>query len=209
MVSDVLSDNVARTPLWGSYSLVNFGNRDVALKSGSTNNLRDAWVVGYAPNIAVGTWVGNNDNAAMGGGLSGLITTPIWRAFMDVALEKLPVETFTQPQINTAGVKPIIRGQYINTELLTQALSQTEDGTPIDISQIYGNIHSILHFVDRSNPTGPSPSNPANDGAYQNWEYGVQNWNKQTFGALMEATTPTGTTTNESIIEDEEETTTE
>jgi penicillin-binding protein 1C len=209
MVSDVLSDNVARVPLWGSYSLVNFGNRDVALKSGSTNNLRDAWVMGYAPNIAVGTWVGNNDNAAMGGGLSGLITTPIWRAFMDVALEKLPVETFTQPQINTAGVKPIIRGQYINTELLTQALAQTEDGTPINISQIYGNIHSILHFVDRSNPTGPSPSNPASDDAYRNWEYGVQNWNKQTFGALMEATAPTGTTTDESIIEDEEETTTE
>jgi len=212
MVSDVLSDNAARIPLWGSYSLVNFGNRDVALKSGSTNNLRDAWVVGYAPNIAVGTWVGNNDNAAMGGGLSGLITTPTWRAFMDVALEKLPVETFTQPQINTAGVKPIIRGQYINTELLAQALSQTENGTPIDISQIYGNIHSILHFVDRSNPTGPSPSNPASDGAYQNWEYGVQNWNKQTFGALMEATTSTGTTTDEGIDEDEneeEETTTE
>jgi penicillin-binding protein 1C len=209
MVSDVLSDNVARTPLWGSYSLVNFGNRDVALKSGSTNNLRDAWVMGYAPNIAVGTWVGNNDNAAMGGGLSGLITTPIWRAFMDVALEKLPVETFTQPQINTAGVKPIIRGQYINTELLTQALAQTEDGTPIDISQIYSNIHSILHFVDRSNPTGPSPSNPASDGAYQNWEYGVQNWNKQTFGALMEATTPTETTTDEGVDENEEETTSE
>jgi len=205
MVSDVLSDNAARIPLWGSYSLVNFGNRDVALKSGSTNNLRDAWVVGYAPNIAVGTWVGNNDNAAMGGGLSGLITTPTWRAFMDVALEKLPVETFTQPQINTAGVKPIIRGQYINTELLAQALSQTENGTPIDISQIYGNIHSILHFVDRSNPTGPSPSNPASDGAYRNWEYGVQNWNKQTFGALMEATTPTGTTTDEGIDEDEDE----
>jgi len=209
MVSDVLSDNVARTPLWGSYSLVNFGNRDVALKSGSTNNLRDAWVMGYAPNIAVGTWVGNNDNAAMGGGLSGLITTPIWRAFMDVALEKLPVETFTQPQINTAGVKPIIRGQYINTELLTQALAQTEDGTPIDISQIYSNIHSILHFVDRSNPTGPSPSNPASDGAYQNWEYGVQNWNKQTFGALMEVTTPTETTTDEGVDENEEETTSE
>src|SRR6056297_539176 len=70
MVSDVLSDNVARTPLWGSWSLVNFGDRDVAIKSGSTNNLRDAWIMGYAPNIAVGAWVGNNDNAAMGGGLS-------------------------------------------------------------------------------------------------------------------------------------------
>jgi len=116
---------------------------------------------------------------------------------MDVALEKLPVETFPQPQINTAGLKPILRGQYINTELLTQALSQTEEGTPIDISQIYGNIHNILHFVNRSDPTGPFPSNPASDGAYTNWEYGVQNWNKETFGLLMESTNPTASTTVE------------
>lgn len=188
MVSDVLSDNVARAPLWGSFSLVNFGNRDVAIKSGSTNNLRDAWIMGYAPNIAVGAWVGNNDNAAMGGGLSGLITTPMWREFMDVALEKLPTETFTQPQINTAGLKPVLRGQYIDTSALVTALSQNTATSTIDVSSVYQNIHSILHFVDRGNPTGPYPTNPASDGAYANWEYGVQNWNKQTFGALMEAT---------------------
>lgn len=185
MVSDVLSDNVARAPLWGSFSLVNFGDRDVAIKSGSTNNLRDAWIMGYAPNMAVGAWVGNNDNAAMGGGLSGLITTPMWREFMDIALEKVEVQTFTQPQINTAGVKPILRGQYINTELLLQAMQQNDGGPSIDIGQVYGNIHSILHFVDKNDPTGPAPFNPANDAAYTNWEYGVQNWNKETFGLLL------------------------
>ena len=184
MVSDVLSDNVARAPLWGSFSLVNFGDRDVAIKSGSTNNLRDAWIMGYAPNIAVGAWVGNNDNEAMGGGLSGLITTPMWRAFMDVALEKLPAETFPQPQINTAGIKPILRGQYIDTQLLLDAM-QNSSTTAMDVSQVYGNIHSILHFVNKNDPNGPYPTNPASDGAYSNWEYGVQNWSKATFGALL------------------------
>lgn len=205
MVSDVLSDNVARAPLWGSWSLVNFGDRDVAIKSGSTNNLRDAWIMGYTPNIAVGAWVGNNDNAEMGGGLSGLITTPTWRAFMDIALEKLPVETFIQPQINTAGLKPVLRGQYINTELLMEALQNNELGTPIDISQIYGNIHSILHFVNRSDPTGPQPFNPASDGAYTNWEYGVQKWNQETFGALIASTTPTEIVNSDVNEEDEDE----
>jgi 1A family penicillin-binding protein len=210
MVSDVLSDKVARTPLWGSFSLVNFGDRDVAIKSGSTNNLRDAWIMGYAPNIAVGAWVGNNDNTSMGNGLSGLITTPMWRAFMDVALEKFEPETFPQPQINTAGVKPILRGQYINTELLLQAMQETDGGPTIDVSQIYGNIHSILHFVDRNNPTGPAPVNPASDPAYINWEYGVQKWNKETFGYLLESkneveeTNDTATDTN-NIIEEQEE----
>ena len=201
MMSDVLSDNVARAPLWGSFSLVNFGDRDVAIKSGSTNNLRDAWIMGYAPNIAVGAWVGNNDNTAMGGGLSGLITTPMWREFMDVALEKLPTETFTQPQITTQGVKPIIRGQYINTQLLLDSL-QNSSSTEIDLGMVYRNIHSILHYVDKNNPTGPYPINPASDPAYDNWEYGVQEWNQDTFGALMGTTTSSVDLELPSIVEE-------
>lgn len=211
MMSDVLSDNVARAPLWGSWSLVNFGDRDVAIKSGSTNNLRDAWIMGYAPNIAVGAWVGNNDNAAMGGGLSGLITTPMWREFMDIALEKLPAETFPQPQINTDGVKPILRGQYIDTSLLLQAMQNNDSSSStaaVDVSSVYQNIHSILHFVDRSNPTGPYPFNPAADDAYVNWEYGVQNWNRTTFGALIGVTGSTTESTGETST-DETDTTDE
>jgi membrane peptidoglycan carboxypeptidase len=192
MISDVLSDNVARTPLWGSWSIVNFGDRDVALKSGSTNNLRDAWIMGYAPNIAVGAWVGNNDNKAMGGGLSGLITTPMWREFMDIALEKLPNESFPQPQINTAGVKPILRGEYIDTTQLLAAMqggsaSSSEDAPQVNVMDIYNNVHSILHFVDKNNPNGSYPANPASDSQYTNWEYGVQKWNEDTFGALIQA----------------------
>jgi len=135
----------------------------------------------------VGAWVGNNDNAAMGGGLSGLITTPMWREFMDIALEKLPNESFPQPQINTAGVKPILRGEYIDTSLLLQAMQNSNSSTNINVADVYSNVHSILHFVDKNNPTGGYPANPANDGQYVNWEYGVQAWNKQTFGALIEA----------------------
>lgn len=204
MMSDVLSDNVARTPLWGSWSMVNFGERDVAIKSGSTNNLRDAWIMGYAPNIAVGAWVGNNDNSAMGGGLSGLITTPMWRAFMDIALEKLPAEEFPEPEINTAGVKPVIRGEYIDTTLLLEAL-QGSGETQVDLAMVYNNIHSILHFVNRSNPLGGYPANPASDPAYENWEYGVQNWNQKTFGALLEVQSSSEEESDSEESEDESE----
>ena len=189
MISDILSDNIARTPLWGSNSLINFTNRDVAAKSGSTNNLRDAWIMGYTPNLAVGAWVGNNDNAPMGGGLSGLITTPLWREFMDVALEKIEPQTFPQPQIETVGVKPIIRGEYIDTTLLLQALGNNngDNDLNIDISAVYNNIHSILHFVNKNDPLGGYPANPANDPQYENWEYGVQKWNRETFGLLLDS----------------------
>lgn len=185
MMSDVLSDNVARTPLWGANSLINFPNRDVAAKSGSTNNLRDAWIMGYAPNIAVGSWVGNNNNEAMGGGLSGLITTPMWREFMDIALEKIDEESFPQPQINTQGVKPILRGQYVDTSQLISAME--DENSAASVSSIYGGIHNILHYVNKNDPQGPYPTNPASDGQYRNWEYSVQQWKERTFGALIAA----------------------
>lgn len=189
MISDILSDNVARTPLWGNYSAVNFGNRDVAVKSGSTNNLRDAWIMGYAPNLAVGAWVGNNDNSPMGGGLSGLITTPMWRAFMDVALPTIEEQSFPQPQYVTEGVKPVIRGEYLNTAQLLEVLQNQASGTAQtnDIGSLYSNIHSILHYVKRSDPLGPAPVNPnATDDQYTNWEYGVQKWKEQTYGSLIQ-----------------------
>ncbi len=190
MISDVLSDNVARTPLWGANSLVNFPGKSVASKTGSTNSLRDAWLMGYSPTIAVGTWVGNNNNTPMGGGLSGLIVTPMWREFMDYALANMdiPEESFTQPTINRVGLKPILRGEYLDTSSLLTLLQ--ENGT-IDVkavSSIYQNIHSILHYVDVDNPTGPYPSNPNSDPQYENWEYAVQAWKNTTYGTNSSTT---------------------
>lgn len=188
MISDVLSDNVARTPLWGANSAVNFPNRSVASKTGSTNNLRDAWLMGYAPNLAVGAWVGNNNNSPMGGGLSGLIVTPMWRKFMDIALAKIPEESFSQPTINRVGVKPIIRGEFIDTNALMENI---QNGGSLDIAHIYNNIHTILYFVDRKNPLGPDPVNPDNDPQYANWEYSVQAWKEETYGLKSTASTTT------------------
>lgn len=202
MVSDVLSDNVARTPLWGANSLVHFPERDVAAKSGSTNNLRDAWIFGYTPNLAVGSWVGNNNNESMGGGLSGLITTPMWRAFMDVALASTSEESFAQPQINTAGVKPIIRGDYVDAGQLVRAIG--DSGDRINFSALSANIHSILHFVNKHDPLGPYPTNPANDPQYQNWEYAVQRWNRATFGSLLEDETSARTDSEDTASDREE-----
>ena len=196
MISDVLSDNVARTPLWGSNSLVNFTTRDVASKTGSTNNLRDAWLMGYTPNLAVGTWVGNNDNSPMGGGLSGLIVTPMWREFFDFALTRIPEQTFTEPEVITSGIKPIIRGEYIDTSILLSNIENSETGL-LDFNAVSQNIHSILHFVDKQDPLGPYPTNPRKDDQYENWEYAVQAWNRNTFGSFISTPSTTPSTTTE------------
>jgi 1A family penicillin-binding protein len=196
MVSDILSDNVARAPLWGSNSKIYFPDRDVAAKSGSTNDFRDAWIMGYAPNIAVGAWCGNNDNGTMQG-LSGLITTPMWREFMDVALAKLPEESFTQPYIPT-DVKPVLAGYYANP-----TATPTSSTTPaVPFLDSYNNIHSILHYVDRNDPQGPPPANPASDGQYVYWEYGIQAWKQSVYGAMASSSIASST---EDVVEEEEE----
>jgi 1A family penicillin-binding protein len=196
MVSDILSDNVARAPLWGSNSKIYFPDRDVAAKSGSTNDFRDAWIMGYAPNIAVGAWCGNNDNGTMQG-LSGLITTPMWREFMDVALAKLPEESFTQPYIPT-DVKPVLAGYYPNP-----TAAPTSSTTPaVPFADTYNSIHSILHYIDRNDPQGPAPTNPASDGQYAYWEYGVQAWKQSVYGAIASSSVASST---EEVEEEEED----
>lgn len=182
MITDILSDNVARTPLWGANSLVNFPNRDVAAKSGSTNDLRDAWIMGYTPNLAVGAWVGNNDNSRMGGGLSGLITTPMWREFMDFALTKIDDESFASAPAADPNIKPILRGEIFDTANLLEEIISGD--TTLDIAGVTSGIHSILHFVEKNNPNGPYPTNPASDSQYEHWEYAVQKWKQEQFTNL-------------------------
>ncbi len=83
LVTDILSDNEARTPMFGSQSLLYFKDKQVAVKTGTTQEFRDGWTIGYTPSIAVGVWVGNNNNTPMTGGESMLVATPIWRLFME------------------------------------------------------------------------------------------------------------------------------
>ncbi len=187
-VTDIISDNVARTPLWGARSYVNFPGRDVAAKSGSTNNLRDAWVLGFTPNVAVGAWSGNNDNTPIGDGvLSGLITAPMWREFMDVVLAELPEESFAAAATpNPTNLKPILRGEIVDAGILLKD-GVIDDGTnEATITSLYNGIHSILHFVEKENPSGPYPTEPELGAQYANWEYGVSKWKKETYGNLVE-----------------------
>lgn len=164
-ISDMLSDNEARTPLFGANSLLYFSDKDVAVKTGTTNDYRDAWVVGYSPTVAVGVWVGNNDNHAMRS-VSGLRASPLWRSVMDYALAQKNTEEFITPRGYDSDIKPILRGVWQNGG------SAQGTSTPNGLD-----IHSILHWVTLNNPQGPIPSNP-NDASsqYENWEWAVQKW---------------------------------
>lgn len=93
LISDILSDNAARSPTFGSSLNL---SRDTAVKTGSTDDNVDAWTIGYTPNLVVGVWVGNNEHEAMAGGGSGF-AGPIWRNMMERGFKDLPREEFKQP----------------------------------------------------------------------------------------------------------------
>ena len=95
-INSILSDNVARTPIFGPHSPLAFpAGVTVAAKTGTTQNFRDAWTVGYTPYIAAAVWAGNNDNRPMFGGADGVfVAAPIWREFMNAALVRFPETGF-------------------------------------------------------------------------------------------------------------------
>jgi membrane carboxypeptidase/penicillin-binding protein PbpC len=96
LLTDILSDNEARTPAFGENSMLRL-SRPVAAKTGTTNDIRDILTLGYTPQLVTGVWVGNADNSPMVNvsGVSG--AAPIWNQFMSLALADQPVEEFTPP----------------------------------------------------------------------------------------------------------------
>lgn len=94
LISSILSDNNARAPIFGSSLTV--AGRTAAVKTGTTDDSRDAWTIGYTPQLAVGVWVGNNNNDTMLNGGSGM-AGPIWVKTMQQTLRGVPNTQFTIP----------------------------------------------------------------------------------------------------------------
>ncbi|MBI2019989.1 PBP1A family penicillin-binding protein [Candidatus Daviesbacteria bacterium] len=99
LISHILSDNKARTPAFGSNSLLNIPGQFVAVKTGTSDNKRDNWTFGYTDDFVIGVWVGNNDNSAMNQTLASGVTgaAPIWRRITDYMLTLYPSSAFVKP----------------------------------------------------------------------------------------------------------------
>lgn len=152
-ISSILSDDTARTPSYGTNSPLYFGDRPVAVKTGTTNDYRDVWVIGYTPSIVIGMWGGNNDNTPIDKKVAGLVLAPIWHKALIVAVGTSSIEYFSDPLPNTSS-KSILRGEYCET----------------------GGIHTILISVIKNNPNGPYPNDPSADPQTTLWETAIQNW---------------------------------
>jgi len=105
IISDILSDNVARSAAFGSNSTLVVPGHTVAVKTGTTNDLRDNWTLGYTPNLVVGVWVGNNDNSQMKSVASGISgASDIWNQAMKAFLKDKKDESFKVPD-NVSKIK--------------------------------------------------------------------------------------------------------
>jgi len=138
-ISSILSDNNARSLVFGTRTALYFPNRTVAVKTGTTSNFKDAWAVGYTPSIAVAVWTGNSNNTAMKSGADGsVIAAPIFHNFIEKALAGTPNEEFVKPD----GIRTVTVDKYSNKlpdELTTQTIEDifTTWQVPKDKENIY------------------------------------------------------------------------
>ncbi len=180
-LNDLLSDNDSRIPIFSPQSSLYFPGRQVAAKTGTTQDFRDAWVIGYTPSVVAGVWVGNNDNSPMNqSGLSVMVAGPIWHKFLVFAFQRILPEEFTKPAPQTAE-KPALRGLYrsgptVKIDKISKKLATSF--TPYDsIEELsFGEITTILAQIKKSDPTGPPPQDPNTDPQFKNWQNALNKW---------------------------------
>lgn len=180
MITNVLSDNNARAYVFGTGSKLQLGGRPVAAKTGTTNDYRDGWTIGYTPSLVAGVWGGNNDNTEMAYGAGGsTVAAPIWNAFMRAALADAPVEHFTAPEIPQTG-KAMLDGNLPATTVKIDKASGklATEYTPDTFAEetTFAEYHNLLYYVDRYDPLGDVPGAESSDSMFAPWENAVQNW---------------------------------
>ena len=183
-INSILSDNEARSVVFGRNNRLVIPGYSVAAKTGTTNDFHDAWTIGYSPSIVTAVWVGNNNNEEMRKGADGsVVAAPIWNAFMVEALRSLEnaaTESFTPPQPVVTN-KSVLDGNFateriVNIDTVTGKLAT--EFTPPDLieQRSYREVHSILHYVQKDNPRGPIPTPDERDPEYEKWEAPVREW---------------------------------
>jgi 1A family penicillin-binding protein len=152
LISDILSDNSARSPAFGANSILNITSAKVSVKTGTSNDLKDNWTIGYTKDFLVATWVGNNDNTPMSRVASGITgASPIWTKIFNNILEKNPEpKTLTPPDnlikvaICTLTGTLTCAGCPTRTDYFVKGTEPTKACDPIDIQ-------------NRLNPTPTQP----------------------------------------------------
>lgn len=199
MLDHIMSTNEYRAPVFGTDNPLRSDDRPIAAKTGTTNEFRDGWTVGFTPQIAVGVWAGNNKNTPMTSGADGVnVAAPIFRKFLNYALQNQAIEKF--PEYDSKMFQEENKdAEWMNKPLLNGHLDEEKDIKVCEIPEKNGKFclankycpdseskkkdfistHDILRYIDRDDPLGKEPENPEKDPQYKRWEEGVKEWYKK------------------------------
>lgn len=184
-INDILSDTEARKFVFGTDPNFTLKNQVAAVKTGTTNDYRDAWLMGYTPSVVTGVWVGNNDNSKMKkGATGGRVAAPVWKQYMDLVYEDKDNEEFIEPEEIDSELKPILKGEVEDIQIVridkVSGKLATEFTPESKVEERYYIIpHSLLHYVKLEEPQANIPSEDERDVAYQLWEDGIREWYKR------------------------------
>lgn len=160
-ISSILSDNRARSRVFGSNTPLNFPSGGVAAKTGTTQDFHDGWTLGFTKRVALGVWVGNSDNTVLQEGADGVIVAaPLWRSYMNSLLTRYPATPFTD-YIKVESDKPLVTGKmsgrfvYFNEPAQNKKEERARE-KEIEEAQSSG-LHSILYYVHKDDPLGSTP----------------------------------------------------
>lgn len=179
-ITSVLTDDEARAYVFGRHGNLTLPDRPVAAKTGTTQESRDAWTMGYTPGLAVGVWVGNTPlpkpMKAGGNALAG----SIFRNFMVSSTRDMAVELFPEPKRENLPTKPVLSGAEggikLSINMRNGRIATSSTPEHLIEEKFYLPPHDILHYVRRDDPAGPAPENPGDDAQYEAWELALQDW---------------------------------
>ncbi len=172
LISHILLDNNARSDAFGPNSALNIPG--VAVKTGTTDEKRDNWTIGYTPTVVAGVWVGNNDNSPMNPAIASGVTgaSPIWRRIMLEAIELKKKADFEKPenvvavQVDTVGGGMPTGGKPTRSEYFVKGTEPTSE------SSIYKKKDDKIYLWIRE-------SDPVSTDGKNLWQEGIDKWIEQ------------------------------
>lgn len=174
LISHILLDNNARSEAFGPNSVLNIPGKTVSVKTGTTDEKRDNWTIGYTPSYVVGVWVGNNDNSPMNPAIASGITgaSPIWHDIMSFVLKDKKDEPPKKPdgvvavQVDALGGGMPTEGKATRSEYFVKGTEPTTE------SLIYKKKDGQIYYWIRED-------DPVSTDGVNRWQEGIDKWIEQ------------------------------
>lgn len=170
LISHILLDNNARADAFGTRSYLVIPGHTVSVKTGTTDEKRDNWTIGYTPSYVVGVWVGNNDNSPMNPKIASGVTgaSPIWNKLMGVVLKDKKDEQFDQPSNVIAQQVDILGGGKENSLQPSRAEYFMKGTEPTGNAAIFQKDYLVFKEND-----------PVSKDGKNRWQEGIDAWIEQ------------------------------